>query len=138
MCVCVRHGSFLVHTHVDHIPEVIASLSRCHGGLLATTLFADHADQLMQAHVDGHPEARPRGLRDVIFARRYDVGVADLLLMKQIQSAATLTRHVAVTELQQKVMGIAALFRRLRRRDGAPLRRTTRMLLVPGLATRSP
>lgn len=58
--VCVRHGGFLVHTGVARVPEVLAALRQCCAVQAPTCLFADLSDKLMQAHVDGHPEARPR------------------------------------------------------------------------------
>lgn len=73
----------------------------------ATGQFAKLADILLQAHVADRPSATPRSLRDVVYERRSQLSGPDHRCLTQLQSAALLTRHVAMREIEQRVDKIA-------------------------------
>lgn len=89
----------------------------------------------MQAHAVRRPWTGARSLRDAVHQRRFELSAADRRFMQQLQSAAALTRHIAVQEICAKVKRFARRFDgngakvegwEVSRREGARLQSTRR------------
>lgn len=108
MCACVMAAS---STEVANVADVLAALRGSGDDISPACLFAELVDVLMQAHSSSSPTAAHRSLRDIIYARRMELVKGDLLLLKQLQAAASLTRNVSAAELRRRIAARTAGWR---------------------------
>jgi hypothetical protein len=110
--VTVRQGHLLVHCDPGSLPAVLDSLASSGSvegdanSLLS--VLAEASSSVLSAAALRSPDARLRGLRDVIFLNRGVLDAGDLRLLREINTAYGLLRHRGLSDIVASTLRITS------------------------------